>query len=109
MGPECFFMCNDSVEKQGFAIFTNVLTASEVSCLVEEFRRAPLPKSRAGVRHALRHEAFAQVARDIRLVGLAQEILGASATPFRATLFDKSPAANWLVVWHQDRALPIQI
>ena len=27
---------------------------------------------------------------------------------FRATLFDKSPLANWLVVWHQDTALPIR-
>jgi hypothetical protein len=26
----------------------------------------------------------------------------------RATLFDKSPTANWLVVWHQDTALPVQ-
>ena len=28
--------------------------------------------------------------------------------PFRATLFDKSPVANWLVVWHQDTALPLR-
>ena len=28
--------------------------------------------------------------------------------PFRATLFDKSPQANWLVVWHQDTALPLR-
>ena len=27
---------------------------------------------------------------------------------FRATLFDKSPVANWLVVWHQDTALPLR-
>ena len=27
--------------------------------------------------------------------------------PFRATLFDKSPKSNWLVVWHQDTALTI--
>jgi ectoine hydroxylase-related dioxygenase (phytanoyl-CoA dioxygenase family) len=28
--------------------------------------------------------------------------------PFRATLFDKSDVRNWLVVWHQDTALPIR-
>jgi ectoine hydroxylase-related dioxygenase (phytanoyl-CoA dioxygenase family) len=28
--------------------------------------------------------------------------------PFRATLFDKSAMANWLVVWHQDTALPLE-
>ena len=30
------------------------------------------------------------------------------AQPFRATLFDKSASANWLVVWHQDTALPMR-
>jgi ectoine hydroxylase-related dioxygenase (phytanoyl-CoA dioxygenase family) len=28
--------------------------------------------------------------------------------PFRATLFDKSAEANWLVAWHQDTALPLR-
>ena len=28
--------------------------------------------------------------------------------PFRATLFDKSSARNWLVPWHQDTALPLR-
>jgi hypothetical protein len=48
------------------------------------------------------------VAQDARLLGIAQENLGREAFPFRATLFDKSPAANWLVVWHQDTALPLK-
>jgi len=38
---------------------------------------------------------------------MAQQILGGAALPFRATLFDKSPTSNWLVVWHQDTALPL--
>jgi ectoine hydroxylase-related dioxygenase (phytanoyl-CoA dioxygenase family) len=49
-----------------------------------------------------------QVARDPRLVALASRFLGPSAIPFRATLFDKSPDHNWLVVWHQDTALPLR-
>ncbi len=28
--------------------------------------------------------------------------------PFRATLFEKSQRANWLVVWYQDTALPLE-
>lgn len=38
----------------------------------------------------------------------AQEVLGPGALPFRATLFDKSANSNWLVVWHQDTALPLR-
>jgi len=60
------------------------------------------------VRHALRHPAIATLAREPRLLHIAREILGFEASPFRATLFDKSPQANWLVVWHQDTALPLR-
>ena len=48
------------------------------------------------------------IANDVRLLGIARNILGESAFPFRATLFDKSPGANWLIAWHQDSALPLQ-
>jgi ectoine hydroxylase-related dioxygenase (phytanoyl-CoA dioxygenase family) len=47
------------------------------------------------------------MARDRRLVDLASAALGCPAEPYRATVFDKSPEANWLVVWHQDTALPL--
>jgi ectoine hydroxylase-related dioxygenase (phytanoyl-CoA dioxygenase family) len=33
---------------------------------------------------------------------------GSGAFPYHATLFDKSPTSNWLVVWHQDTALPLR-
>lgn len=55
----------------------------------------------------MKDPAVANVARDSRLVQFVREILGDDALPFRATLFDKSPQANWLVVWHQDTALPL--
>ena len=60
------------------------------------------------MRHAMRNESVATVARDPRLLSLAHEVLGGGAIPFRATLFDKSPTSNWLVVWHQDTALPLR-
>lgn len=50
--------------------------------------------------------AVAELARDARFSGLASLLLGRQAIPYRATLFDKSPDSNWLVVWHQDTALP---
>lgn len=55
----------------------------------------------------MRHPIVANVANDPRMLTIAQRFLGASAIPFRATLFDKSPSSNWLVVWHQDTALPL--
>ena len=51
--------------------------------------------------------AISMVALDPRMTAIATEHLGAPAIPFRATLFDKAPGSNWLVRWHQDRALPL--
>ncbi len=51
--------------------------------------------------------AVLSLANDKRLIALASTALSEPATPYRATLFEKSPKSNWLVVWHQDTALPL--
>src|SRR5688572_3154264 len=56
----------------------------------------------------MRHPVVRTLAGDPRLLAMAMRTLGSGAWPFRATLFDKSPASNWLVVWHQDTALPLR-
>ena len=38
----------------------------------------------------------------------ASILLGGSARPVRAVLFDKTAEANWLVAWHQDRTIPVR-
>ena len=92
---------------EGFAIVLDVLSKKEIHRLLAELDRAQLPRSRAGVRHAMRIPVVAEMARGAALLEIAQEILGEEALPFRATLFDKSATANWLVVWHQDTAMPL--
>jgi ectoine hydroxylase-related dioxygenase (phytanoyl-CoA dioxygenase family) len=96
------------VEERGFAILPEVLPRNELTGLSEEFSDGSMRRSRAGVRHAMNLPRVAALARGPRLMGIAREILGGSASPFRATLFDKSAEANWLVVWHQDTALPLE-
>ena len=98
----------DSVRTSGFAILPQLLSATEVKRLLDNLENSPLHRSRAGIRHALKHPAVAELANDSRLLSLAKQILGEEAIPFHATLFDKSPTANWLVMWHQDTALPIR-
>jgi len=98
----------EPIQAQGFAIIPGILEPKEIDGLLDVFSCVDLPRSRAGVRHAMRLPAVAAAARDTRLMEIARKTLGGEAFPFRATLFDKSPAANWLVVWHQDTALPLQ-
>jgi ectoine hydroxylase-related dioxygenase (phytanoyl-CoA dioxygenase family) len=94
-------------DEQGFAIIPAVLADPDISKLEQAFASADVRRSKAGVRHALKHSPVAEMAHDERLLEIARRVLGTGAVPFRATLFDKSPNSNWLVVWHQDTALPL--
>jgi ectoine hydroxylase-related dioxygenase (phytanoyl-CoA dioxygenase family) len=92
----------------GFAIVPAVLDATEAAALAQTLSDGTLDRSRAGARHLMTHAAVANVAHDRRLLDIATAFLGAAPIPYRATLFDKSPHHNWLVVWHQDTALPLR-
>lgn len=95
------------VEEQGFAIVPDVLNSRELIPLVVSLADLESRRGQAGIRHVLGHPAVSVIANHQRLLGMARTILGGAAFPFRATLFDKSSNANWLVTWHQDTALPL--
>jgi ectoine hydroxylase-related dioxygenase (phytanoyl-CoA dioxygenase family) len=88
----------------GFSIIDNVLSLRECELLAKTIRNAD---GRAGARNLMSSPAVASLAYDSRMLQLATQALGTHALPFRATLFDKSSGANWHVLWHQDRALPL--
>ena len=82
---------------EGYGVAESVVSASDCDELVA--RLAGVGRSRAGARHLL------ALVRD---VADALRPLAGGGVPFRATLFDKSADANWLVAWHQDTALPLR-
>ncbi|HWS85905.1 MAG TPA: phytanoyl-CoA dioxygenase family protein [Pyrinomonadaceae bacterium] len=91
----------------GFWVEEGILSGPECDSLARAVSRHTAGRGRAGTRHLMGHPAVAEAAHDRRLLGLARRALGAGAVPYRATLFAKSGRANWLVVWHQDTALPL--
>lgn len=101
-------MDKSAFNEQGFAIISAALCDQDVSTLEQGFASPDVRRSKAGVRHALKYPAIAELAQDSRLLDIARRVLGSGAVPFRATLFDKSPYSNWLVVWQQDTALPLR-
>jgi ectoine hydroxylase-related dioxygenase (phytanoyl-CoA dioxygenase family) len=100
-------MLTDQVERLGFVLIPEVLREGEIASLLSDLGDLQHHHGRAGIRHVLSHPAINAVAHDARLLGIARNILGAKAFPFRATLFDKSPGSNWLIAWHLDTALPL--
>jgi ectoine hydroxylase-related dioxygenase (phytanoyl-CoA dioxygenase family) len=91
----------------GFQIHEAVFSAEEVALLIRAIDSQAIPCSRAGARHVLGYPPIAAVARDARLTNIASAWNAARALPFKATMFNKSSSANWLVAWHQDTALPL--
>ena len=96
-----------SADGDGYALYERVVPCAEIRKLIEAVDASATDRSRAGIRHLLGCPPIAAVANDPRLLEIASMWLGASALPFKATLFDKNPRSNWLVAWHQDTALPV--
>lgn len=92
----------------GFSIHPGIFAGDEIAAFAATLESESLDRTRAGARHLLRFPAVLGLAEDPRLIAIARNLLGGDAHPFRATLFDKSPDANWLVAWHQDTALPLE-
>jgi len=96
------------IDRSGFWTEDNVFSDRECDDLIEAAPLGLQGRSRAGARHLMAVPAIKAAAKDERLLRIAGRALGDGAVPFRATLFDKSATANWLVVWHQDTALPLE-
>jgi len=94
-------------EDSGYLICDQIFARSEIESLERALAGAHVERTKAGARHVLKVPAVRALSTDPRLMRLAGQCLGRPPIPFRATLFDKSPSANWLVVWHQDTALPL--
>jgi ectoine hydroxylase-related dioxygenase (phytanoyl-CoA dioxygenase family) len=92
----------------GYAVHPHVLDGAAIQLILDALGQADLNRTKAGARHVLAVPAVRALAANPRLLDLAARFVGPSPIAFRATLFDKSPSANWLVAWHQDTALPLK-
>ena len=92
----------------GYWISDALLSRRECEALIEVLSRPTARRGRAGARHLMATPEIGAFASDPRLLRIAQETLGPSAVAYRATLFEKSGRANWLVSWHQDTVLPLK-
>jgi ectoine hydroxylase-related dioxygenase (phytanoyl-CoA dioxygenase family) len=67
---------------------------------------APLvTDGRGGARNLLDLPEIEALARSVHIRPLAIAVLGADCFAVRALLFDKTPDANWKVIWHQDLSI----
>lgn len=95
-------------EQQGFAITQPLLSSGELAALIALIEQQPYDSKRGGMRDPLdRIPQLRALAEDPRIRSLVDPILGSDAFIVRATLFDKTPDANWKVPWHQDLTIAV--
>ena len=90
-----------TIEHQGWAITPPVID----DAMVESLRAAVsavAENGRGGARNLLELPAVASLATSPAVRSLASAVLGDGCFATRALLFDKTPDANWKVIWHQD-------
>ena len=63
--------------------------------------------ARGGLRNVFDIPAVTELARDPVIRDAAEALLGSECFAARAILFDKTPAANWKVAWHQDLTIAV--
>lgn len=93
----------DAPTSRGFTLVPGVLDAAELQAL----REALGPVVGAGRRRLLNQPEIARLARSSRLLDLVRPHVNGEPFPVRAIYFDKTPEANWGVVWHQDLTLAV--
>ena len=63
---------------------------------------------RGGIRHLISHPVVGKLLLLQRLSACLWGAVGRELVAVNATLFDKTPAANWRVQWHQDRTIMVK-
>ena len=103
---------NTEFEKNGFALIRNPFSNGQIEKLtsaIEEFRAANTSATAAGFRNLLGQcsqvREFAH-SKEIREIVVALQ--GEQSKPIRSIFFDKTPASNWYVTWHQDLSIAVE-
>jgi ectoine hydroxylase-related dioxygenase (phytanoyl-CoA dioxygenase family) len=97
------------LERLGFCLLKSVVSADRLELLVEAIEAVRDSELAPGLRHLLcRSEVVRAFAHSSVAYDIAHSVLGPAARPVRAILFDKTPASNWYVTWHQDLTIPVK-
>ena len=90
-----------SVDIAGWAV-TEPVVGSDVVAELRDSVAVQAHAGRGGARNLLDDPRIAALAASPTMRQFANAVLGPSCFAVRALFFDKTPNANWKVIWHQD-------
>lgn len=102
------------IDTNGFAIYADVFDDARIDTLIQSLQLADHSGSRArqgsiyAARNLLQLSAIRSLVQTPEVRRLVEPILGKNSFAVRGTLFDKTPEANWKVIWHQDISIAVK-
>jgi hypothetical protein len=99
------------LERDGFAVVEDAIPEHILQPLIEQIEdlQEKSLRTSAGIRNVLElSPLIREFATNGIAVRIAEDILERGAHPVRAILFNKTPATNWYVTWHQDLSIPVK-
>ncbi|MBC8010759.1 MAG: phytanoyl-CoA dioxygenase family protein [Burkholderiales bacterium] len=93
---------HSSLEDQGWTTIPMNMSTGRIA----ELGQTAFTPDAAGTRCLLDLPAVREVAERMRETLIANGVLPRGAVAIQAIAFDKNPAANWKVTWHQDVMFP---
>lgn len=105
----------EAVRRDGFFVAPQVINEATVASLISAIEKT---QDAAGVRrrdsvYAIRNlfdvvPTVRELVRNHSIRSLIESIIGPDCFAVRGILFDKNPAANWKVPWHQDLSIAVR-
>ena len=98
-----------TIEADGFVWARRFVGPEQIAELIVALTALEMDSARAGVRDLLsRCPAVKEFATSPAVTQWVNPILGGQPFVVRGLLFDKTPAANWRVAWHQDVTVAVR-
>jgi ectoine hydroxylase-related dioxygenase (phytanoyl-CoA dioxygenase family) len=104
------------LHRDGFSLVADVISTAEVEALTAslvDLESQAAIREKAGATYAVRRlcdlsDDVRRLSRSPNIRAIIEPVLGPSARLVRSLLFDKNPAANWKVPWHQDLTIAVK-
>lgn len=97
-----------ALERDGYALIEGALSADRCAAICASLADIVLTPGSGGERNILRRPEIIDLCHEAFLASTVIDLLGENAFAYKATLFDKTPQANWKVTWHQDLSIPVR-
>jgi len=96
----------ENIARDGFAIVPDVIDETVTSRLTALMEQLGVEHGRRNILRDFDEVRVAACSNNLR--SLVTPMLGPDALVVRGLFFDKSPTANWIVDWHQDRTIAVR-